>query len=72
MNDIIQSLWIGEALSNLEIMSMKSFLANGHIYHLYTYGAINNIPDGVIIKDANDILDKSEIFTYNNGSPSAF
>ena len=34
---IIQSLWIGGSLSNLEILSIKSFLQNGHTYHLYTY-----------------------------------
>ena len=31
-----------------------------------------NIPEGVIVKDGNEILDKSEIFTYKNGSYSAF
>ena len=72
MSDIIQSLWIGPLLSNLEIMSMKSFIQNKHTYHLYTYDVVDNIPDGVIIKDGNDILDKSEIFTYTNGSHSAF
>ena len=32
----IQSLWIGDKLSNMEILSMKSFLHNNHNYHLYT------------------------------------
>ena len=70
--DIIQSLWIGKSLSKLEILSMVSFIQNGHTYHLYTYEPVDNVPEGVIIKDGNEILDKSEIFYYSNGSPSAF
>mgnify|MGYP007000248262 CR=1 len=52
----IQSLWIGDKLSNMEILSMKSFLHNNHNYHLYTYGKIDNVPEGVIVKDGNDII----------------
>lgn len=72
MTPIIQSLWIGPSLSKLEQLSMKSFLDNGHIYHLYTYDKVEGIPDGIEVKDGNEILDKSEIFRYKNGSISAF
>lgn len=70
--DIFQALWIGGPLSKMEQLSMKSFVDNGLEYHLYTYGEVPNVPEGVIIKDANEILDKSEIFRYKNGSVSAF
>ena len=72
MDPNIQSLWIGGELSNLEILSMKSFLHNNHNYYLYTYNNIPNVPEGVIVKDGNDILPESEIFRYKNGSVSAF
>ena len=71
-NHIYQSLWIGDELSNMEKLSIKSFIDNGHIYHLYTYGEVRGIPEGAIVKDGNDIIDKNEIFTYKNGSHSAF
>lgn len=71
-SDIIQSLWIGDRLSRMEQLSIKSFLDNGHTYHLYTYGPVENVPEGAIVKDANDILDSSEIYRYKNGSVSAF
>ena len=61
---IIQSLWIGNTLSTMEIYSLKSFLNTGHTVHLYVYEVINNIPDGVIIKDGNDILPENLIFKY--------
>ena len=72
MSDIVQSLWIGSELSKLEQLCLKSFLDNGFIFHLYVYDKVKYIPNGVIIKDGNEILDKSEIFTYKNGSVSAF
>lgn len=69
---IAQSLWIGKELSTLEYMSIKSFLNHGYEYHLYTYEPVKYVPEGTIIKDANEILPASEIFYYKNGSPSAF
>lgn len=54
--ETIQSLWIGDTLSAMERMSITSFLSYGHEYHLYTYGPVRNVPDGVIIKDGNEIM----------------
>lgn len=71
-SQIIQSLWIGGNLSTMEQLSAKSFIKWGHEYHLYTYGDVGNIPSGVVVRDANEILNQSEIFTYKNGSYSAF
>src|SRR5258706_6206464 len=36
-NKIIQGLWIGPTLSQMEQLSIASFLANGHEYHLFVY-----------------------------------
>ena len=72
MTPIIQSLWIGPSLSKLEQLSIKSFLDNGHTYHLYTYNKRLKVPKGVEIRDGNEILAKTEIFRYKNGSISRF
>ena len=86
MKPIVQSLWLSNrnekicVLSNNEILSIKSFLKNDHEYHLYVYGEIENIPEGVVVKDGNEIIPASEIFYYNSranqgksgGSVSAF
>lgn len=70
--DIIQSVWIGAPLSKLEQLAIKSYLANGHEFHLYVYEDVGAVPAGTVVKDANEILDKSEIFYYQNGSIAAF
>lgn len=66
-NKIIQSLWINGELSTMEHLSIKSFLANGHEYHLYTYDDVKNVPSGAMIKDGNDILSKDKIFKNKKG-----
>lgn len=68
MSNIIQSLWIGNSLSKVEQLSLSSFIKNGHPVHLYSYHSNLDVPLGVEIKNANDILPQSQIFTYNTGS----
>lgn len=63
---IIKTLWIGGSLSRLEYVCLKSFLVAGHEVHLYVYEDVKNIPEGVIVLDANEVVDKSEIFTYGS------
>jgi hypothetical protein len=63
---IIQSLWVGNSLSNLEILSIKSYQKFNNEFHLYIYNNIDNIPKGVIIKDANKIVPKEKIFKYTD------
>ena len=71
-NDSIQCLWIGEELSILEQLCISSFIYHGHTVHLYTYGNVKNIPDGTIIKDANDIILEKDIFYAHNNSLGYF
>lgn len=66
---IIQSLWYGDELSNLEILSIKSFL-KFHEFHLYVYMPIKNIDviksDNFKVKDGNKILDIEKLkLNYN-------
>jgi hypothetical protein len=76
VSNIIQSLWIGDKLSNVEKLCLSSFTKNGCEHHLYVYDEVEGIPEGVTIKDGNEIMPSSEIFTYQvgegRGSYSAF
>ena len=47
---VIQSLWVGEKLSVMEILSISSFLQKGHPFHLYVYDDVKGVPDGVNIE----------------------
>ena len=59
---IVQSLWVGNDLTDMEKYCIRSFLNTGHEFHLYTYGKIGGIPKGVKIKDGNQIMPAKEVF----------
>jgi len=64
MSDPIQSLWIGPRLSAMERTSLASFVRHGHDVHLYTYGDVDGVPDGVVVRDGTEILPAERIFRY--------
>lgn len=62
---IIQLLWVGSALSKIELLSIRSFLACGHEVHLYSYDRDISVPPGCVVKDAGEIIPESEIFMHS-------
>ncbi|ADZ09155.1 hypothetical protein Metbo_0906 [Methanobacterium lacus] len=77
-NNDLFTLWIStdHTLPEIQHLSIQSMILTGHTVTLYTYEDLDNVPDGVKLKDANQIIDESEIFTYkegfNKGSYSGF
>jgi hypothetical protein len=63
-NRVIQGLWIGDEFSAMEKLSIASFLAHAHEFHLYTYGPVLGVPEGTQLRDAADILPADRIFSY--------
>jgi hypothetical protein len=69
-NRIIHGLWIGKSLSSLEMLTLHSFTAKGHIFYLWVYESIENqLPKNVILKDANEIIPASGIFRRKYDDP---
>jgi len=68
----IHSLWIGERLNRLHRACLKSFLLHGHKVILHVYQNVENIPEGIDICDANDLIHESEIFRHRSGSLGLF
>jgi len=72
----VRSFWFGEALSPIEHLCLKSFLAHGHRVHLYTYEKVANVPRGCRLLDAATVVDRDELFFYQDathaGSPAGF
>jgi len=69
---IIQSLWIGQGITNNERLCMRSFLHHGHSFHLYVYEPITGIPAGVEIRDANEIIPAEKVFRDLRGTYASF
>jgi hypothetical protein len=66
-NRVIQGLWVGGELSRMEQLSLRSFLAHGHEYHLYAYDEIKNAPPGTVIQDADAVVSRKELFVIKEG-----
>ncbi len=69
----VQGLWIGDRLGAMQQCSIRSFLAAGHAYDLYTYGAVSGVPDGVRVRDAAALIPADKIWYYTGyDSPAGF
>lgn len=69
---IINSFWYGSPLTRLGNICIKSFLANGFDFHLWSYSNKITVPKGCVIRDASEILDSSLIFMSNTKSFAPF
>ncbi len=66
-NKIVHSLWIGHSLSLLELLTINSFIKNGHVFYLWIYQPlIHPLPKEIVCKDANMIIPENKIFRYKN------
>ncbi len=64
-NIIIHGLWIGNKLSITELITLKSFISNGHQFWLWTYNPIETeVPPNVTLKNANEIIPSDKVFCY--------
>jgi hypothetical protein len=62
----VNGLWIGGALSSLEILTIKSFQAHGYQFVLWHYQPLENVPNGTFLKDGRLILPDTSVFSYHN------
>jgi len=73
----VQSLWVGATLSQIEELSLSSFLMQGHRVVLYVDRSVDRVPQGVEVRPISDIY-SGPIFTYGRkakagqGSVAAF
>ncbi|MGX5664998.1 hypothetical protein G6N76_02995 [Rhizobium daejeonense] len=65
-------LWVDGELTKLERLSCSSFVKNGYRVRLWTYGDMRDVPPGVELCDAREILPDNRIFRYYNGSYAGF
>lgn len=75
--DPIQMLWIRGDLSRVEQLSIRSFLAQGHPVHLYSYDPPANCPPGVTFLPADEITPASlaplrPLAPFSKGSMASF
>jgi glycosyltransferase involved in cell wall biosynthesis len=63
-NRIVHGMWIGRFLSKLELLTLHSFVAHGHEFHLWVYEPIcTPLPEGVVLQDASSIIPQRDVFS---------
>ncbi len=68
-NKIVHALWIGKSLSQLELLTISSFLKQGHAFHLWLYEPLTGyLPEGTEVKDASEIIPREKIFCYEHSN----
>jgi len=64
LSDILCSLWVGSKLSTLERICACSWIYHGHQLELFVYDDIGDVPEGVVLKDANAIIPEKDVFLW--------
>lgn len=65
----IHFFWVQGPLSALARLSVASFAGQGYEVNLWTYdtGLASQIPPGVKLRDANEVMPQSNVFAYSQG-----
>lgn len=63
-NSIVHMVWIGNKLPPLAILCIKLWQRHNIVPYLWSYSTIDNIPNGVIHKDASEIMPLDSMFTF--------
>jgi hypothetical protein len=75
-SQVFRTFWLQPELSPVEHLCIKSFLAHGHRFQLYSYADVANVPEGCEVEDARRVLPEERVFFYkagyHAGSVSAF
>jgi hypothetical protein len=62
---VLQGFWHGPPLGPLRQACLNSFVRMGHTFELYVYEPVR-VPDGVLLKQAEDVIPFGEVFYYRN------
>ena len=72
----VNGFWYGSELGELEKLCINSWIKNGYEFNLWVYDLDIEVPEPVIVRNANHIVDFREYFTYDEGhskgTPVAF
>lgn len=65
----VHGLWIGNELSLMELLTIKSFIRHGYTFHIWVYESLKNeLPNECNVCDANEIIPFEKVFRYKYSS----
>lgn len=71
-SNIVNMLWVGDALGRIEILSLTSWAASNYTVRLHAYGSIQNVPGFVELHDAAEIVSPETIQKLRHKKSGSF
>lgn len=68
----ICAIWIGPQLGAVHSACLRSFLELGHQVTLYSYGSPVDLPEGIVLADANQLMPEDLLFRHRKMGSLAF
>jgi hypothetical protein len=65
---VLNSLWVGNELGYLEQLCLRSALATGHHFRLFSYepDELRRVPEGVELRDAAEVMPRQKLISYSD------
>jgi hypothetical protein len=64
---VANAVWIGSKLGPVHAMCLRSFVRAGHRVRLHCYSTPSDVPEGVEIADARELMGEDRIVGYRKG-----
>jgi len=66
------TFWSFAPTTYIERLCLKSMLTAGHPVDLYTFDESVDVPEGVTVRDASEIMPRNQVLFHQSGSPALF
>ncbi len=65
---VLNSLWVGDSLGFIERLCVRSAIATGHQFRLFSYepDKLSGVPEGVELRDAADVMPREQLISYSD------
>jgi hypothetical protein len=65
-NKIVRGVWTGPRLTNIQKLCIRSYINQGHEFHLYVTEPTDGIPEGTVVHSCDEICSPSERSNFDN------
>lgn len=65
MEKIVHMVWVGSGvLSLMSRLTVSLWIRRGFTPHIWSYGGLEDVPRGVVLRDACEVLPRESLFTF--------
>jgi len=65
MEKIVHMVWVGSGvLSLMSRLTVSLWIRRGFAPHIWSYGGLEDVPQGVVLRDAGEVIPRESLFTF--------